>query len=513
MAARRAFRGLDRQDLLILVAAALAASLFLLAERRIARTPGLPLDDGWIHLTLARNVATGGGFGINRGEPVAVSTAPLWSLTLAGLLALGVPGLAAAKALGLACWAATGLVTRRLAGAIGLPPGVAWSAGLAVVGLSRLVWGALSGMEVPLAALAVAAAAWAIARDRPNLGAVGLGLAILARPEAGLLAALHALGPLGAGRWPEALRRAGLAALIVAPAVLFNRVAGGRLVPVSAAAKVEGGLLGRTEGVADAWAVAGRQVTPFVADWGRLLLEDHLALPAVLVVGLVVGRRGPLRWLAAGLVLHPVAAALVAPYRPPSFQTGRYAAHLLPLAVVVALAGFQRVLGWLPGHRSRVAAWALLVVGLVVPLPAGAREYAWAVENINTMQVRLGRWVAAHTPPNTLIALNDIGAITYFGERRVIDLVGLATPEILPYRRAGPEAVLRYLGRRCPEYLVIFPDWFPELAARADLFRPVTAVTLANNVVAGAATMTVYETVWHRARRSGPTACPRPAVD
>jgi hypothetical protein len=507
MAARLAGWGLDRQDLLILGAAALAAALFLGAERRIAHTPGLPLDDGWIHLTLARNVATGGGFGINRGEPVAVSTAPLWSLTLAGLLALGVPSLAAGKALGLACWAATGLVTRRLAGALGLPPGLAWGAGLAVVGLSRLVWGALSGMEVPLAALIVAGAAWAIARDRPDLGAVGLGLATLARPEAGLLAALHALGAFAAGRWPEALRRAGLAALVVAPAALFNLLAGGRLVPTSAAAKVEGGVLGRTEHLADAWAVSERQVTAFLADWGRLLFDDHVALPALLVVGLLVSRGSRLRWLAAGLVLQPLAMALIAPYRPPSFQTGRYVAHLLPLAVVVALAGLQRVLGWLPGYPSRAAACALLLVGLVAPLPAGARAYARGVENINTMQVRLGHWVAAQTPPDTLIALNDIGALTYFGERRVIDLMGLATPEILPHRRAGPEAVLRYLARRCPEYLVIFPDWFPELAARADLFRPVTAVTLAENLVAGAATMTVYETAWHRTRRSGPAAC------
>jgi arabinofuranosyltransferase len=505
MAARRSLGGLDRKDLLILGAAALAAALFLLAEHRIAHAPGLPLDDAWIHLTLARNVATGGGFGINRGEPVAVSTAPLWSLTLAGLLALGVPGLAAAKGLGLACWVATGLVTRRLAGAIGLPSSFAWGAGLAVVGLSRLVWGALSGMEVPLAALIVAAAAWAIARDRPDLGAAGLGLATLARPEAALLAALHALGALAAGRWAEAPRRAALAALVVIPAVLFNLVTGGRLVPVSAAAKVEGGLLGRTEGLADAWAVAGRQVTAFGADWAWLLLQDHVALPGLLVVGLVAIRRSRLGWLAGGLLLHPVAMAVIAPYRPPSFQTGRYAAHLLPLAIVVALAGLQRVLGWRPGFRLRVAACALLLVGLAWPLPGGAWAYARAVENINTMQVRLGHWVAAHTPPDALIALNDLGALTYFGERRAIDLMGLATPEILPYRREGPEAVLRYLGRRCPDYLVIFPDWFPELAARADLFRPATEVTLARNVVAGAATMTVYETTWPRA--PGPTGC------
>jgi hypothetical protein len=505
MAARPSPAGLDRPDLLLLAVGALAVSVFLLAERWIATAPGLPLDDSWIHLRLARNLATGGGFGINRGEPVAASTAPVWSLALAGLLALGVPGLAAAKGLGLACWAATGLVTRRLAGAVGLGPALAWSAGLAVVGLSRLVWGALSGMEVPLATLCVAAAAWAIAGGRSELGAAGLGLATLVRPEAGLLVGLHALG---AGRWREILRRAALAALVVAPAVAFNLAAGGRLIPVSAAAKVEGGLLGRAEGLPDVWAVAGRDLIVFLADWGGLLLEDHLALPALLAIGLLAVRAGRLRWLAAALVLHPVAMALVAPYRGPGFQTGRYSSHLLPLAVVVALVGLERILGWLPGRRLRVAACVLLLVGLAWPLPAGAHAYAWAVENINAMQVRLGRWVAAHTPPDTLIALNDVGALTYFGERRVIDLVGLATPEVLPYRRQGPEALLRYLGRRCPEYLVIFPAWFPDLAGRADLFRPVTEVTLSHNVVAGAATMTVYETAWHRDRHPTPTPCP-----
>ncbi|HEX2500764.1 MAG TPA: hypothetical protein VHO73_04850 [Methylomirabilota bacterium] len=505
MAARPSLATLDRGDALLLAAGGLALALFLVAEGRIAGARGLPLDDSWIHLQLARNLATGGGFGINRGEPVPAATAPLWSVALAGLLAVGIPGLAAAKTLGLACWAATGLVTRRLAAAMGLGPGLAWSAGLAVVGLSRLLWGALSGMEVPLATLCVAAAAWAVAAGRPGLGAVGLGLATLARPEAGLLVGLHALG---AGGWREAFRRSAAAAAVMAPAVAFNLAVGGRLVPAPAAAKVEGGLLGRAEGLSDAWAVAGRQVIAFVGEWACTLLQDHLVLPALVAVGLVAGRAGRLRWLAAALLLHPVAVAVIAPYRGPSFQSGRYSSHLLPLAVVVALVGLDRVLGRRAPPRWRVAAFTLLLLGLVWRLPAGAESYAWGVQNVNAMQVELGRWVARATPRDTLIALNDVGALSYFGERRIIDLVGLATPEILTYRRQGPDGLLRYLGRRCPEYLVIFPAWFPELAARTDLFQPVTAVTLPHNVVAGAATMTVYETPWHRARRPAPLACP-----
>ena len=164
--------------------------------------------------------------------------------------------------------------------------------------------------------------------------------------------------------------------------------------------------------------------------------------------------------------------------------------------------------GGSPSVACAARSWSCSSSASPARLPAGADAYAWGVQNINAMQVELGRWVAAHTPPDTLIALNDLGALSYFGERRVIDLVGLATPEILPYRRQGEDGLLRYLGRRCPEYLVIFPAWFPGLAARADLFRPVTGVTLAHNVVAGAATMTVYETAWHRARQPAPLACP-----
>jgi hypothetical protein len=497
---------LDRADLLIVAAGAAALVGFALAERRIAGAWGLPLDDGWIHLRLARNLAGGRGFGINPGEPVPASTAPLWSVALAALMAAGLPGLPAAKALGVACFAATGLVTRRLAGAAGLGPALAVAAGVATVTLTRLVWGALSGMEVPLAALLVATGAWAIARDRPAAAAVLLGLATLARPEAALLAGLHAIG---AGRFGLAARRAALTTAVLAPAAAFNLVTGGRLVPVTAVAKVEGGLLGHAEGLAGAWAVAAHDAGVFLGEWVALLFRDHLLLPLLALAGLA--RAGRLRWVTAALLLQPLAMALVAPYRGPGFQTGRYSTHLLPLAVVVALLGLRRVLAPWPRRPARAVGGALLLIGLAWPFPAGAVAYAWGVQNINAMQVHLGRWLAAHTPRDTLVALNDLGALTYFGDRRVLDLVGLATPDVLPFRRAGPAGILDFLERRCPEYLVIFPDWFPALAARDDLFRRVAAVTLARNVVAGGPTMVVYETAWHRAHRPAAACAGRPA--
>ena len=108
------------------------------------------------------------------------------------------------------------------------------------------------------------------------------------------------------------------------------------------------------------------------------------------------------------------------------------------------------------------------------------------------MQVHLGRWVAAHTPPDSRLALNDVGAIAYVSRREVVDVMGLVTPAIIPYRRAGEAGVLRYLERTCPDYLIIFPAWFPRLAASRETLEPIYRIRLEHNEVAGAAEMVVY---------------------
>jgi hypothetical protein len=179
--------------------------------------------------------------------------------------------------------------------------------------------------------------------------------------------------------------------------------------------------------------------------------------------------------------------ALLAPYRGPAFQEGRYSIHLLPLALIVLVAACPAVRR---GAQVALVA-AYLVLGLAT-LPGGAERYGWAVQNINAMQVHLGRWVDVHLPGRARLALNDVGAITYFSRREVLDLMGLVTPDILPYRRREEPGVIEYVRERCPDYVIVFPAWFPALTARRDLLEPVYAVRLDRNEVAGAAEMIVY---------------------
>jgi len=158
--------------------------------------------------------------------------------------------------------------------------------------------------------------------------------------------------------------------------------------------------------------------------------------------------------------------------------------------------------GWL-----RRVAMALLLVSSLASLSPGATRYAWAVQNIDAMQVHLGRWAAAHTPREARLGLNDVGAIAYVSRREVVDLMGLVTPAIIPYRRDGEAGVLRYLERVCPDYLIIFPAWFPEISAQPDRFMPIYRLRLEHNTVSGADEMVVYETPWNRWRAS-PRPCP-----
>src|SRR5512147_3207915 len=76
---------------IILALAALVAVLFYLIVSQIVFQIGFPLDDAWIHLTYARNLAEHGEWAFRLGERSAGSTAPLWTvlLSVGFLLGLG----------------------------------------------------------------------------------------------------------------------------------------------------------------------------------------------------------------------------------------------------------------------------------------------------------------------------------------------------------------------------------------------------------------------------------------
>ncbi|HEU4438373.1 MAG TPA: hypothetical protein VFT36_03955 [Methylomirabilota bacterium] len=495
-----------RGQALAVPAAALAVgvALFLLRTRQLAGPVGFasfPLDDSWIHLHFARNLAEGRSFAYNPGVPVSGSTAPLWTLALGGLFALFGSHPALAKGLGLLAALGAAWLAGRLAETWTERRDLGLLASTLTALAGPMIWGALSGMEVPLAALLVTAALVLNARGRWLPAGIVLGLGTVTRPESLVLLPLCWLsGPLG---WRRATAWLAPAAACLGPWIAFNLATIGNPLPGTAAAKIEGGLAGRLSGVREPAATTLlARPWQFESEWVGWLVQVNLLLPLLLLPGLWwLGRRWGRAALAPALVLllHPIAMAVLAPYRGPGFQEGRYSIHLVPLAVVVAVASVRLLTR--PGKGWRYAALLVaLSASMLAALPSAATRYGWAVQNIEAMQVHLGHWVAGHTPPAARLALNDVGAIPYISRRQVIDVMGLVTPAIIPFRREGEAGVLRFLERSCPDYLIVFPDWFPSITAMTDRFLPIYRVRLEHNEVAGAALMVVYETRWSRWR-------------
>jgi arabinofuranosyltransferase len=499
-------------------------------------TGGVPLDDAWIHFQFARNLARGDGLSFNPGQPTSGSTAPLWTLLLAGFYLLGGRFPLAGQALSATCYLALLVATYALGKRLMGLRWAGWLAGMIVAVNGRMVWAALSALEICLFA---ALSLWAIGAhlsDRVQHHyrlhtATLFGLAALTRPEGYLLLALamvdytwsisrityHA-SPISnlqsrlTSYVSRILRRfpffpIALFIILILPYLLFSYHTSGHLLPNTYHAKATISLLPDRK-FRDSLSVGAVY----------LILDNPLLLPFFLLGLIILIQRAPL--LSLWCMGLPLAYAFM---RASLYQHGRYLMPLIPCNAVVAVWGLleiQKVAqrrGWLrwgapsapTGHppskqgglrRSTLAILAslLIVAGTAWRLPAMAHKYAQNVADINQMHVQLGHWVKDNTTPDAVIALNDIGAIAYISEREVVDLAGLVTPEITPSLRAPEQTqqLVDFLAQRDVDYVIIFPNWFPGLAARGHVLEEIHRVTLEERSITGGETMVVYQAHW-----------------
>ena len=493
----------------ILAGLALAAS-YLLASHDAAGTLGFPLDDSWIHAQFARNIATGHGFSYDGIHAVSGSTAPAWTVLLAIGYAIARDVVWAAIALGVTLQAASGYYAARLAAAAGAGPLTAAAAGVLVAVTPIVVWGAVSGMEVPLAVALVLAGLHYhfMYRDaggvRSYLGLGLLGLAALARPENLALTAVVLVGELF-GRTPLRVRATrcligSLVALVTfAPLVVFSLRTIARPLPTTFYAKSGPGIVRAVE-TRDA-SMAQRNLLTFgpraVANFGLVLLDQFSSGAWLIAMGTIAAiarreRRRLVLTLVAVLVVVPFAMGITAPQRLKPDNV-RYAAQLVVLAAPLLAAGAAWLL-----RRDALAAVPLVaaIVFTAAGNVAGARLYAVSVRNIEQLHVTAGRWIAANLPPDAVVAVNDVGALAFFGGHRVLDLEGLVSPEVLPYRQY-PDRGSRVVRDMKPDYLVIFPAWYPDLIASGEVSE-FHRVGITGNVISAGDTLVMYRTRYAR---------------
>ena len=482
---------------------------------------GYITDDTFIHLQYAHHVAAGDGFVFNPGERVYGSTSPLWVFLLAGAMATGLDGLLAAKVLGaLALLGSLVLWSRLVRRTLAAP----W---LRV--LSTLVWAChawqsrwgLSGMETPLAVVLVLGGLVAFTASdpwgsRPRLAATLWALAALTRPECTLLLVVWGVllvidhGPVAGARrvvsglWPALLIEGGW--------LVFARRYFGTFWPNTLAAKAAGG-----EGWDYRIEQLLRQGAIVAATDGAVLVLLLAALSVSVVRGARLRRTPSVRflpwvWLVMVPLLYVVRGVPV---------LSRYLVPLLPVLAWLAWRTLDRAFIARDGNAPAPAAVArharivLIAGGTIAAFALAQNLVTWQrivrpqVESfsagLHASLIPWGRWFDEHAEPDAVIAAPDIGALGYYGHRRVLDLAGLVSPDMVPVLRRMPQeaAIARFEFARFsrPDFLVDRAPTAWELVTRSPYHAaliPLGHASLPNLGVSrpGAAVYSFYRIDW-----------------
>lgn len=397
--------------------AAWAALLFLIPR-------GYAIDDTYIHLQYARNLAGGEGLRFSAGTPpVYACSSPAWAFLLSLPFHAGLGGPVAARLLSsisagaaaVLAWAAAGRIAGNKGGSV---PAAAMIFCMADPWIIR--WGA-SGMEASLAA--AVAAAWLLTMlsrsVRPSASGALAGLAFLVRPE------LAILGPLGLlrGEYRTSLRRTALLILPWVAAVsawsLFALSYFGRAVPEAVSAK------------ASTVPILSYLASELPRLAGSLAVSCGPLAAAAVIRSVVRGKGYPpegsgRRRTGISLAVLPAVILSVMLLAGGAPATTRYLVPVMPVLFAgLASAAF----GPGPVPRRGAGAASVLTLSLQIWLSASV---VWPHMAVAAANMEIYREVASGldslTPPGSLVAVQEIGVFGYEGHRGLLDLGGLVTP-------------------------------------------------------------------------------------
>jgi hypothetical protein len=416
---------------------------------------GFPLDDAWIHQTYARSLAEGRGWSFGLNPPSAGSTSVLWTLLL-------VPGFWFGD-LGFIYWTnvlsfviyilLTFLTLLLFRKATSFDNGTVLMFGALVASEWHILWASGSGMETLLAALGYCLAFYLLSIEKPKSLIAGLVVGVLfaVRPDG-----ITMIGPAlliviwnvlrHKTNWPSIVWLLLGVILAILPMSLHNWSLTGTPFPNTFNAKV-------TE-------YTETLNLPFTFRTARMLGVFITGLGALLVPGFGYRLYQSIKkfdlWSLSFFAWFFGFVLIYILRLPVNYQHGRYLIPIIPMYLLFGFWGMNDLFGrrrfWFTFNA------AILIIGLGFTT-LGINTYANDVATINHLMVTPARWVEGNTQADSIIAAHDIGALGFYGNRKIIDLAGLIEPEIIPIIR-DEESLLEYIKESGSDYLVILSDWY-----------------------------------------------------
>ena len=460
-----------------------------------------PIDDTYIHMAIAKNFAKYGVWGVTPYLFSSTSSSPLYTLLLSfGYLLLG-PAEWVPLILNLLSGIALLFLLWRMAMKQDLNPGVFFCLAVATIVLTPLPALAISGMEhttqllIDLALLYYATTLITGEHNSNKRFYLVLLLSFLCtavRYEGiflvGLLSFFFVLRKNF--KYAAALLFAG-----VLPVVLYGIVSlkqGACFLPNSVLLKGQTPSLGL------------RGLVKLGTEW----LVQLFAAPHLLVVFFVsaayciyLNRRGKFNFQSPASIWSLTLFALCILHLAFA-RTGwffRYEAYLMVLLFGLCI--------WVLKENPFVFLWkkpvlavltAVATLPLLYPLLRRSKDALAitvpATQDIYRQQYQMARFIS-QSYKNPLLAANDIGAICFYNDVRLLDLFGLGSNEVVALKRRGvytKEALHQVALAKGTEVVMMYDSWFK--GQIPDQWQKAGTWTLPYTVVVGDSTVSIYAT-------------------
>lgn len=502
----------------------LAVLLVIVCLQVLKQTGGhfcYPLDDTFIHMSIAKNFALHGVWGINAQEFSAASSSPLYTLILAAFFKTGINSIWMPFYINVCFAFLLVVMTDKLLQRFSLPASIRCITLLSLVILVPVPVMVASGMEHILHAFL---AMWMLylsvaflspdntTRNQVLLLSLVAGLAILARFESLFLLAGVVVAGLYNRRWQQT---GVLLVLSLIPLIIFGYISvrhGGYFLPNSVllkASRLAGGpsqLMSSLQEIVVYKLLYGNNtmVNIFTNKYypegssslsGTTVVRLLLIIPALIVLlrpgNDNVNTISKVKQLACipliNTFLHMALAAVGWLFR--------YEAYLLALDIAVIAILLYYYFLQLANSRRRysllekaVAAFLLLFVSAPLPLrAAGAfHNLPAAARNIYEQQYQMGRFLQTGYH-HTAVAANDVGAVSYLSNNRILDLWGLGNNVVAAGKLHGqysPQFLQQFTGREHVKIAVVYDTWFDSTLLQQ--WTKVASWKISNNVICGA---------------------------
>lgn len=442
-------------------------------------------DDFYIHLQYAKHLLHDREWSFNQGAPAYGTTSPLWVLLVAlgGVTGLKLEFVAKTLSIGFAVMTVV-LAARHLSlfkyRVFGM---------LCLVALMANHWFRLaagSGMEATLAAFLAlciglqlletpAPSVWRAAR----LGVL-TGLLMLTRPELFVLPVFFLIAKRAQWRViPVYLL--GLA-VSLAPWFVFAWYTFGTCVPNTVIIKSV--LVASNVPLLHAGFVSALRLLVFYGAANAVEVAGILMLIWLFLTG--AGGRANLApsqnasdrradreipWPVWGLLLIIPFVYFVNQTRGGEAIAYRYAAPALPIQIFLGWLGLEAVYERLKNQPVRkiliVGVAAMMLVSNVTLSILHIPSLKRSVQYLEYVLADYGRWLKLNTRPEEVVACYDVGAIAYYSDRPVLDLIGLNSVEVIRFEAGRVQDIVKSAAIRefKPAYLVtrfpISPDIYP----------------------------------------------------